>query len=266
MFSTVSNDLRRLYASPAMACGRSVLLTPANSGRSNHPCPVLMLPVEGVIRVTSHSGEAVVAPERAVWIPGHLEYSITAGRPLLVYAVRFWRGLEGGERPEVFTAAPLLREMTRHAVQWGESPPRTEAADAFFTALGGLIGRWRKRVDDVTLPHADSPELRAGLGWLLGRLGHPVGPVDAAVHANLSLRTFQRRCRAELGVSPSAWLQRARVLHGLELLDDDRLSVSEVALRCGYQSQASFGRVFKDHLGVTPVAWRSAQALTSIPA
>jgi AraC-like DNA-binding protein len=264
MFSTESNDLRLLYASPAMACGRSVLLTPAQPGRSNDACPILMLPVEGVIRVATHSCEAVVAPERAIWIPGHIEYTLSVGRPLLVYAVRFWRGLEAGEGLEVFTAAPLLREMTRHAVQWGESPPRTEAADAFFTALGGLVGRWRKRVDDVTLPHADSPALRAGLGWLFGRLAHPVGPVDAAVHANLSLRTFQRRCRAELGVSPSAWLQRARVLQGLELLDDDRLSVAEVALRCGYQSQASFGRVFKDHLGVTPVAWRSAQALSPV--
>jgi transcriptional regulator GlxA family with amidase domain len=33
-------------------------------------------------------------------------------------------------------------------------------------------------------------------------------------------------------------------------------SVAKIAIACGYRSQASFGRVFKTHMGVTPAIWR----------
>ncbi len=242
------------------AFGLNAVLQPAEPEWSTHRHPQLLLPVAGVVRVDARTCSAVIPAGRVVWIPGDVEHAVSVKRPVAVRVVRFWRGLEPGQGLDVFAAPPLLTEMVRHAADWGQDPPRTDAADAFFTALGGLIGRWRASTDDITLPHAGSPELRQGLNWLLGRLAHPVGPVDAALHAGLSLRTFQRRCRAELGMSPSAWLQRARVLQGLEMLNHSDLSIADVAMRCGYQSQASFGRVFKDHLGFTPVAWRALDA------
>ena len=226
------------------------------------PRPRLLLVMRGVVRIEAERNHAVVDRDRAVWVPEDVTYVVESPHGAELCAIGFWRGVEPGNALRAFTTSPLLDEMAKQACEWGERPPKGEVGEAFYVALAGLVSRWAAEADDITLPMAESEPVQRGLTWLLGRLGHPVGPVDAAKQADLSLRTFQRRCRQELGMSPSTWLQRARVLRGLELLDDPTLDIDTIALRCGYQSQASFGRVFKEHLGLTPVAWRNRHPST----
>jgi AraC-like DNA-binding protein len=180
--------------------------------------------------------------------------------PARIQWVTLWPEALEGAGVSVFDANPLLRAMIAEAVGWGNFPEEGTLTDSFFTALAGLLSGWLEDEVEVDLPTARSPELRRGLDWLLDRLPHPVGPADAALHSGLSLRTFQRRCREELGLTPTDWLQRARVLRALELLTIQRLTVGEIAIKCGYQSQASFGRVFKEHIGQTPLGWRASRA------
>jgi AraC-like DNA-binding protein len=223
--------------------------------------PLLLLAHDRTVRLKLQTHDLLVPRQWSAWLPPELNVIVQAQQPAALHSVtlKCLPGVAHAAHASVFPTPPLLREMMRQLVVWTRNPAPPELERAFHVALYGLVGRWLHHRDELTLQHATSPPLRKGLDWLLQRLNRPVGPVDAARQAGLSLRTFQRRCQEELAMAPSSWLQRARVLRGIELLDDDDLTVLEVAIRCGYQSQASYSRVFKEHLGLTPVTWRERQ-------
>jgi AraC family transcriptional regulator len=57
-------------------------------------------------------------------------------------------------------------------------------------------------------------------------------------------------------LSPHQWLLRHRVEQAKMLLRDRTLSLSVVALSCGFADQSHFNRVFARLTGLSPGAWR----------
>jgi AraC family transcriptional regulator len=79
-----------------------------------------------------------------------------------------------------------------------------------------------------------------------------------AGECGLSVRHFARAFRQSTGTSPHRWLLKHRVEHARGLLHNRALSLSEVALSCGFADQSHFTRVFTAMMGVSPGAWRRA--------
>jgi AraC-like DNA-binding protein len=82
----------------------------------------------------------------------------------------------------------------------------------------------------------------------------PLAEIAAA--CGLSPGHFTRAFRRSTGLSPHAWLLKARVEHAMTLLRQPDPSLSKVALACGFADQSHFGRVFNRHTGQTPGFWR----------
>ena len=106
---------------------------------------------------------------------------------------------------------------------------------------------------------------RGGLAtWQLNRveemlaadLRGDISLVDLASRCNLSASHFARAFRQSTGLSPHQWLLQRRVDEAKRLLRDRRLSLSEVALACGFGDQSHFTRVFTRLTGSSPGAWR----------
>ena len=55
-----------------------------------------------------------------------------------------------------------------------------------------------------------------------------------------------------------AYLARWRIRLATNLLEDERLSIAEVAARVGYESESAFHRAFKREMEIPPAAMRSA--------
>ena len=72
---------------------------------------------------------------------------------------------------------------------------------------------------------------------------------------SLSRSQFYKYYNDFFGVSPMADLQEARIEKAKFLLTNDRLQVTEVAKRCGYASIHHFSRTFKEHCGMSPLAY-----------
>jgi AraC-like DNA-binding protein len=75
--------------------------------------------------------------------------------------------------------------------------------------------------------------------------------------ARVSTYHLVRAFRAEVGLTPHAYLVDVRVRRARDLLRADR-PPAEVALRVGFADQAHLTRAFKARLGVTPGAYRRA--------
>ena len=82
--------------------------------------------------------------------------------------------------------------------------------------------------------------------------------VDAlARRAAMSPRTFARRFRSELGMSPGQYVQRARVESARRWLERADESVAEIAARCGFGCEETMRRSFLRLLRVAPASYRA---------
>ncbi|GAA3171341.1 helix-turn-helix domain-containing protein [Nonomuraea salmonea] len=79
-----------------------------------------------------------------------------------------------------------------------------------------------------------------------------------ARHANMSVRTFTRRFRGEVGSSPLKWLAQRRLSHARLLLESTDLPVARIATACGFGDPVTLRKHFYAYLGLSPLAYRRA--------
>ncbi|MFF5211144.1 GlxA family transcriptional regulator [Streptosporangium sp. NPDC000396] len=108
------------------------------------------------------------------------------------------------------------------------------------------------------LPVLNDADLQPTLRWMREELHFPLTLAGIARHANTSVRSLNRRFRAQTGTTPLRWLLHARVDRARELLETTNLPVERVAERCGFGSSATFRHRFAQHVGVSPSAYRAA--------
>ncbi|WP_082772749.1 helix-turn-helix domain-containing protein [Actinoplanes sp. TFC3] len=72
----------------------------------------------------------------------------------------------------------------------------------------------------------------------------------------MSIRTFTRRFRAEVGMTPVQWLTRQRLEHARRLLETTDLPVDRVATEAGFGTAASLRQHLTNTTGVAPTAYR----------
>jgi AraC-like DNA-binding protein len=80
----------------------------------------------------------------------------------------------------------------------------------------------------------------------------------ASDRCRLSVSHFSRAFRRTMGAAPHNWFLTHRVEVAKENLRDGRLSLFEVALRCGFTDHSHLTRVFTRIVGISPGAWRRA--------
>lgn len=109
-------------------------------------------------------------------------------------------------------------------------------------ASRGKLAAWQlKRAQEYLTSHIDE--------------NLPLAAVAASV--KLSSFHFARAFKQTTGVAPHAWLTASRMTRAVELMREyPNMSLTEVALSVGYQSQAAFGTAFRHFYGQSPGKWR----------
>jgi len=92
--------------------------------------------------------------------------------------------------------------------------------------------------------------------WALARLREPLTLAELARHGQMSVRTFTRRFRAEVGMSANRWITQQRVEHARRLLETSDLPVESVAHESGFGSATALRQHFQAAIGVAPTAYR----------
>lgn len=129
----------------------------------------------------------------------------------------------------------------------------------------------------ITSPYAAEPEASSASRrrpcaalpkWRMKRvvehveahLGEPITLGDLAAAAKLTRMHFAAQFRVATGLRPHEYVLRRRIDEARRLLLDESLSIVEIALTVGFQTQAHFTTVFGRFVGETPSRWRRAQA------
>lgn len=74
-----------------------------------------------------------------------------------------------------------------------------------------------------------------------------------------SLRQLQRKFQSAFGITPQEFLLKTRVLAAMRLLRETSLTISEIAIRCGFVDASSFSAHFRKRTGESPRGYRAAE-------
>lgn len=119
-------------------------------------------------------------------------------------------------------------------------------------------------------------ESTLGQGWISAAADPRIGRVLAAIQhdpsrpwslaqfasvAAMSRTAFASRFLEVIGQSPVAYLNQWRLDLAADLLRSQKLSISQLILQVGYNSEAAFGRAFKLRHGKSPQQWRRVRPI-----
>jgi AraC-like DNA-binding protein len=141
----------------------------------------------------------------------------------------------------------------------GAATVMSRLADIVITRV---VRAWvEARAQDATgwLAAIRDPRIGKALAAFHRRPAEPWSVESLAAVANLSRSAFSERFAAVVGVSPARYVVRWRMHLASAWLRKERLRVSDVAQRLGYDSEASFSRAFKRSVGLPPSALRRSR-------
>ena len=158
---------------------------------------------------------------------------------------------------QVHRSASLLRNMRNYALlleiyaTLGENYLTSGASAAEMNALNRQLSgedAFNRALDHLNKHYMDDLTLDS-----------------LAAYAGFSRYTLSRMFRQNTGETFTQYLSRRRVDLAMELLSGTRMPVTQVALQCGFNSIATFNRVFREIRGCTPTQYRAIYTKGSAP-
>lgn len=216
---------------------------------------------------------------------GGRRVNLVAGR---LYVIPAWLHWLGGCRGRVrhinalFDLPTAGREVvTEIATDVFDLGGQSAAVPAAWLALGvELAGSAtvdaRQQARGYALTYAAIEAVCAQLGPRASRLLAPagadgLGPLLAVIEQHLadalpvaavagmarcSVAELHRRFLAGVGASPARWVRNRRLVLAADLLRTSDLPIGEIATRTGFSDRVRFSKVFAQHMGLGPAAWR----------
>ncbi|MDD7251724.1 MAG: AraC family transcriptional regulator [Prevotellaceae bacterium] len=235
----------------------------------------------GKLRVHYGSGQVILRSGQ--WLLAKADETLAlsregGGAPLSVIQVRMSEALF----PDVLVALPecasldiLLKQSARGAYSSDPVPLRElrhrveQVHDAH--GLGVIRSVWRlmsllaetpacsvvSPLPDTSLgkvpPESDMARV---VTYMKAHLAETVRLSDLARVAHLTPSAFCRSFARQAGQPPMAYLDTLRLRKACHLLDYTGLTAKEISYQCGWQDASFFSRVFRRHIGMTPIQYR----------
>jgi transcriptional regulator GlxA family with amidase domain len=122
----------------------------------------------------------------------------------------------------------------------------------FFKRPGGQL-QFSRRGEAAPVGRSGLQEVQR---WIAANPGLPHDIPSLAARMGLSTRHFARLFTHEVGITPAAWVEDARVTAARALLESGEVAPKQVASQCGFANADTLRRAFTRRVGVTPAEYR----------
>jgi AraC-like DNA-binding protein len=224
---------------------------PGHNGWHSHDSAQLFHVVKGSIAIDTEVGTFFAPPERAVWLPPRIAHEtryLTDTDIRFVY-VSYDYAQDLPKTAQVIQVTTLLRALILEFMSY----PRAETIDGPAGRIADVILDQLKMLPaaPLQLPMPQDPRLRDLCDGLVRCPAHVPALAEAAAQSAMSVRSFERRIKAETGMNYRTWCRQVKLFRALELLAAGR-SVSDVSHKLGYEGPSAFVATFRKAFGVTP--------------
>ncbi len=100
-------------------------------------------------------------------------------------------------------------------------------------------------------------QIQRGVDYIEASLDKDIDINDVAKAAHMSRWHFQRMFRALTGDTVKCYIRTRRLSHSIDSLINTDISILDIALTAGYDSQESFTRAFKQNFNIAPGKFRN---------
>src|SRR5579859_3992707 len=136
-----------------------------------------------------------------------------------------------------------------------------EAAKASLNRATRILRSELERREAASKPGNGAGELA---GWQVQRLrtyvdthlGETIHVKDLSGIVRRSTAHFCRAFKRTFGMTPHAYVTARRLEHAKRQMLQSDEPLSAIAVSCGFTDQAHLSKLFRQHLGETPGAWR----------
>lgn len=97
-------------------------------------------------------------------------------------------------------------------------------------------------------------------GYVKNNISKKITLSDISWHLHCSTVTLTEHFKKEFGITIMEYVMKKKMQRAEQLLLNSDMSIREVSEACGFPSIEYFSRSFKKHSGLSPYAWRSANA------
>jgi len=132
----------------------------------------------------------------------------------------------------------------------------TRAAVAHLTASYGSL---RLKLEPTRSGLAPWQERRVK-EMMMADLARNIGLAELAMACRLSPSYFSTAFKRSVGYPPYKWLLMKRLERVQDLILNTKQPLCEIALDTGFADQSHLTRIFSQHIGSSPGAWRRARA------
>lgn len=133
------------------------------------------------------------------------------------------------------------------------------------TARRLVVPAWRDGGQAQYIEHQDPSDpanpLQSTVEWMERNASTPLDLQAIANHASMSVRSLNRKFRAQLGTTPQKLLLQMRVDRARRLLESTNLSLGRIAKEAGFGTYASLRYHFVSSVGIAPQAYRATYAV-----
>jgi AraC-like DNA-binding protein len=217
----------------------------------------LIYAVRGVMVIHTASGQWIVPPTRALWMPVSMTHGIRMVGHVRMRTI-YVQPRAAPSLPAacaVVAVSPLLSALILEAVNV-RLPYAQDSRDAHL--MGLLIDEIvQMPALPLNLPYPSDPRLRVIHERIMKTPDDPSTAAQWASTFRLDPRTIHRLFVRDTGLTFGQWRRQARLLAALEMLARGERIV-DIALAVGYSSPTAFSTMFHRQFGAPPTSYFEA--------
>lgn len=99
------------------------------------------------------------------------------------------------------------------------------------------------------------PDVVIALNYINENFMDTINIKTLAEKSYVSVSTLERHFLTVFGMSPIQYVRQQRIMHAAELLKSGE-SITDVAMKCGFNDYSRFIAMFKQHYGITPLRYQ----------
>lgn len=226
----------------------------------------LYYPLQGSLRVMDSNETIQIRPGKSYLFPANVPFRMLSEGGFTHYWLHF--------KSELLEHQPGFRRILSASVEletenvWKELMKKAQVASCFENVF--LAHQILRKILLPFLilsetcncrPSRKSEQFNRVLQYIGTHYMEPLFMPQLAKLIKMDRNSFSIAFRKEFGMPPKEYLTNTRIAKAKELLLSTNKTVKEIALQCGFRDDLFFYRIFKRHIGQSPVQYRKSMYL-----